>query len=84
MENEIMNNVEVIEDVVETVYDDGCNGGFGTGMIVGGVLMAAGIAVGKWVKKKIADRKAKKTEGVLKFEDIEKKDKIEDEEVTVE
>lgn len=84
MENEIMNNVEVVEDVVETVYEEGRECGFGAGMILGGVLMAAGIAVSKWVKKKVADHKAKKTEGVLKFEDIEKQRAQEDEEVTVE
>lgn len=83
MENEIMNNVEAIEDVVETVYDEG-KSGFGTGMVIGGLLTAAGIAVVKWIKNKRADHKAKKTEGVLKFEDVEKQRAEENEDVTVE
>lgn len=84
MENEIMNNVEIIDDAVEVMYDEGSNGGFGAGMLIGGLLTAAGIAVVKWGKKKWADHKAKKTEGVLKFAEIEKKTEENEEEVTVE
>lgn len=80
--NEIMNNVE-LDDVIEVFQDNSPNYGFVGKMILGvGALCAAGYGAYKLIKKKKAD-KAAKTDGVLKFEDIEKKDK-EDEEVTVE
>ena len=82
MENEIMNNVE-LDDVIEVFQDDGHNNGVGVvGVLIGAAVMGAGIAVFKWGKKKYAERKAKKTEGVLKFEEVE--NKTAEEEVTVE
>lgn len=82
MENEIMNNVEVIEDTVETIYEDGSNGGMGLGVLIGAAVTGVAIAAFKWGKKKWADHKAKKTEGVIKFEKIE--NETAEEEVTVE
>lgn len=82
MENEIMNNVDVIEDTVEVIYDDVPNGNMGLGVLIGAALTGVGIAAFKWGKKKWADHKAKKTEGVVKFKDDE--DKTAEEEVTVE
>ena len=83
MENEIMNNVEVIDDAVEVIYDDGMKSDMGLGVLIGAALTGVGIAAFKWGKKKWADHKAKKAEGVVKFEDVEKNETKEDE-VTVE
>lgn len=58
-ENEIMVNEEIEENPTvegETVE----NNGFGLGVIVGGLLTVAGIAIGKKVKKVIDKRKAEK------------------------
>lgn len=82
MENEIMNNVDVIEDAVEVVYDDCPNGNMGLGVLIGAALTGVGIAAFKWGKKKWADHKTKKTEGVVKFKDAE--NETEEEEVTEE
>ena len=82
MENEIMNNVE-LDEVIEVFQDDGHNNGVGVvGVLIGAAVMGVGSAAFKWGKKKYAERKAKKTEGVLKFKDDE--NKTEDEEVTEE
>lgn len=82
MENEIMNNVDVIENAVEVVYDDGVKSDMGRGILIGAALTGVGIAAFKWAKKKWADHKTRKTKGVIKFEADE--NKTEDEEVTVE
>lgn len=84
MENEIMNNVEVIEDAAEVIYDEGVNGNMGLGVLIGAALTGVGVAVYKWGKKKWADHKNKKIEGVVKFNELEEKAKDENEEVTVE
>lgn len=78
--NEIMNAVET-EEFDEVVYEDGQDNGMGVGMLVGATLMGVGIAAFNWGKKKWAEHKAKKTEGVVKFEKVEAK--TADEEVEV-
>lgn len=79
MENEIM-NVEIM-DAVEPCYNDDSNAGFAVGMLVGGLVIAVGVTAIKWGMKKLSERKARKSEGVVKFEEVEKKT---DDEITVE
>lgn len=78
--NEIMNTVEANE-VDEVYYEDGQDNGMGFGMLVGATLMGVGIAAFNWGKKKWTEHKAKKTEGVVKFDKVE--DKTVNEEVEV-
>lgn len=59
-ENEIMVNEEIEEN--PAVEEATNNGGFGLGLIVGGLLTVAGIAIGKKVKKTIDKRKAIKSD----------------------
>lgn len=57
-ENEIMVNEE-IENIPMTEEETSENGGFGIGLIVGGLVAAAGIAAFKLVKKTINKKKAR-------------------------
>lgn len=61
MENEIMNVVEetINPEVMTEAYAEN-KGGMGLGMVIGGVCVAAGIAVYKFGRKLVQDRKAKK------------------------
>lgn len=82
--NEMMNNVE-LDDVIEVFCEDGPKGGgFGKYVVAaaaGYLLVKAGGKVVSWGKNMLANHKAKKTEGKLKFNDVEKK--TEDEDVVV-
>lgn len=80
MENEVMNNVE-LDDVIEVFQDNNRGNGFGWG-VIGCLLVTVAVGVAVFAKKKIDAKKANKSEGVLKFEEIENETK--DEEVTVE
>ena len=77
---DMMNNVE-LDEVIEVFQKNNKANGLGWGMI-GGAIVAGVVTLGVLAKKKYDNHKAKKSEGVLKFENNEGETK--DEEVTIE